>query len=190
MANFNTQEEAVTIDELATYGYTHLETSSPDEPLLMYFADDFGAILKLSVDTTSHATVYINDIDKTYREQIEVLAESVVTDLQSLDDLLIPVYSTVDSVLIKVENLTSISEDREVLTPTITTYYTATEFTDSAGGIYNVSEEPSPYRDTPVTWVPITFLDPNWVLTYNTSVIVNTTKKVTNAYGDFIVLKP
>lgn len=189
MPNFNTQTEAQINNDLAQYGYDWLETENPSSPLIMYFRDNFNTILKLTVDTTSYAHVYTYNDEKYWREQSDILASSVVTDLASLDALLIPQYVNVDTNILNVEYLTEIS-NREVLTPVGSTYYTSNIFQDAALASYNVSENPSPYRNITLGWVPISLVGPNWVLTYNNSVIVNTADKITTIYGDHVIVKP
>ena len=118
MPNFNTQTEAQINNDLAQYGYDWLETESIVSPLIMYFKDNFNTILKLTVDITSYAHVYTYVDSKYWREQSDILASAVVTDLASLDTLLIPEYVAVDTNILNIEYLTEIS-NREVLTPTI-----------------------------------------------------------------------
>jgi hypothetical protein len=187
MANFNTLSEEQIKSDLLTYGYTWLATT-PVSPMTMYFEDYTDTVLKLIVDTTSTATVYTSDSINCYIDQTIVLPVTEVTDLQSLDDLLIPLYTDIDPVLIKSERIVSL-DDVEILTPTVSTYYTSILYEDSIAATYKISELPSPYRYKEVYWVPVTFLDPEWVLTDNNSVIVDTADVVTNAYGDFIVIK-
>ena len=116
MPNFNTQTEAQISSDLATYGYDWLETESISSPLIMYFRDNFNTILKLTVDTTSYAHVYTFVDSKYWREQSDILATTVVTDLASLDTFLIPEYVAVDTNILNIEYLTETS-NREVLTP-------------------------------------------------------------------------
>lgn len=189
MPNFNTQTEAQINNDLAQYGYDWLETESIGSPLIMYFRDNFNTILKLTVDTTSYAHVYTFVEDKYWREQSDILATAVVTDLASLDTLLIPEYVAVDTNILNIEYLTEIS-NREVLTPSGGSYYTSSVFQDATLVSYNISENPSSYRDITVSWVPISLVGPNWVLTYNNSIIVNTADKITTTYGDHVIVKP
>lgn len=189
MPNFNTQTEAQINNDLAPYGYDWLETESISSPLIMYFKDNFNTILKLTVDTISYAHVYTYVDTKYWREQSDILATAVVTDLASLDALLIPEYVAVDTNIINIEYLTEVS-DREVLTPSGSTYYNSSIFQDAAFASYNISAKQSSYRDITVSWVPISLVGPNWVLTYNNSVIVNTADKITTLYGDHIIVKP
>jgi len=191
MADFNTLTEEQIKIELATYGYTWKETTNDSSPLIMFFDDVNGGVLKLTVDTISQAQIYGYTPATPWRDQPEALATSTVTDTASLDALLIPVYTNIDPTSIKIEYLTEIS-NRVVLVPDVVTYYTSTQFLEPtvAATPHVVSEFPSPYRERDLIWVPITFNSPNWELTYNSSVIVNTADKVTNAYGDFIVVLP
>lgn len=189
MANFNTLSEAQIKNELGAYGYTWIATTNPSSPLQMYFKDSFNFILSLSVDTTSYATTYLANEDFYYIEQNVIILPTIVTDLVSYDTLLKAVYDTeVDPLILRTERIISI-DGLTVLTPTGGSYYDATVMQDSLLNSYNISIVPAPYRYREVYWIPITFVDPNWVLTDNNSVIVNTADKVTNAYGDFIVIK-
>ena len=190
MADFNTQTEGQIITDLTAYGYEHIETTNPTAPLIMYFKDLNDSILKLIVDTTTQAMAYGYDPDNCHRNQSEILALSNAADLLALDALLIPEYVYVDPVLFKTENLTEIA-DRNVLVPTAVLYYTAEIFNELPSFTpHNISVSPSPYRKREMIWVPVTFNSPNWELTYNSSVIVNTADVVTNEYGDFIVVLP
>lgn len=191
MADFNTQTEEQIINELIPYGYTHLETTNDSSPLVMYFEDALNGVLKLIVDTTSQVQVYGYYPETCWREQPEVLSLSEVSDLASLDALLIPAYTYIDPMIIRTENLTEI-DDRTVLVPVGPAYYSSTEFQEplTPFTVHLVSELPSPYRERDLIWVPVTFLDPEWALEYNNSVIVNTADVVSNAYGDFIVVLP
>jgi len=192
MPNFIAQTEAQITSDLATYGYVHTETTNGITPLVMYFTDSLGSILKLSVDTSiplSTAMVYTNNVTNCHREQVAVLASSVVTDLASLDALLIAVYPVVDPMVIKVEELASV-EEREVLVPTGTTYYTVTEFTDDDLIVYNVGGVQSPYRDRTLSWVPVTLVGPSWFLNNDLTVQVNTADVFNIALGNYIVVKP
>jgi len=190
MADFNIQTEEATINELEEYGYTHLETIGVS-PVIMYFNDALNSILKLSIDVVSEATVYGYYPDECHREQEEALSSTVVTDLISLDAVLIPVYTFIDPVLIKEEALTDIV-NRTVLVPGGAPYFTTFIFTEplTPFTMHNVGEDPSPYRERDLIWVPVTFLGPAWALVHNTSVIVNTVDVVTNALGDFVVCLP
>jgi len=187
MPNFNTQTEEQIINDLTEYGYTWVETKTTS-PLVMYFKDTYNTVLKLTVDTTSYAHVYTYVDGKDWREQVDVLGSAPVTDLASLDTLLLVEYVVIDTNILNEAYLTEIS-NVTTLTPTATAYYTSTIFQDSIGTSYKVSENPSPYRSTIVSWVPITLVGPNWVLTYNNSVIVSTADKVTVSYGNYIVVK-
>jgi len=190
MANFNAQPTSTTIIELAEYGYTHLETIGT-APVTIYFEDTNKGVLKLIVDVTSQAATYNYRLDACWRTQEEVLVLSAVTDLASLDALLIPIYSITDPTLIKIEALTAIS-NRTVLVPGLAPYYTALFFTEPVTTFIThlVSEEPSPYRNRDLIWVPVTFNMGNWELTHNSAVIVNTSDVVNATLGDYIVVLP
>jgi hypothetical protein len=191
MPNFNTQTESQIKADLFNYGYTWVETSSVASPLIMYFTEtsNFDTILKLTVDATSYAYIYTYVDGKHWREQSDILASVVVTDLASLDTLLLPEYVAVDTNILDIEYLTEIS-NVDVLTPTVSTYYNSVIFEDSLSLQYKISVDPSPYRSITLNWVPITLVGPNWVLTYNNSVIVNTADKITTIYGDHVIVKP
>jgi hypothetical protein len=76
------------------------------------------------------------------------------------------------------------------MTNSTATYYTATKFKDADLNTYNVSENPSPYRNRDVIWVPVTLVGPDWVLTNNNSVIVNTADVFNISLGNYVLLKP
>ena len=190
MANFNAQPTSTTIIELTEYGYTHLETIGT-APVTIYFEDTNKGVLKLIVDVTSQAATYNYQLDTCWRTQEEVLVLSAVTDLASLDALLIPAYGITDPTLIKIEALTDIS-NRIVLIPTGAPYYTTTIFNEpiSPFTAHFVSEQPSPYRNRDLIWVPVTFNGATWELTHNSAIIVNTSYVVNNALGDYIIVLP
>lgn len=193
MANFNTLTDTQIKNELEVYGYTFLASVEDDTTVIYYFEDksvvgDYKNILKLSVDTTSYAQVYIIDSEREYINHEDLIEQTVVTDLDSFDALLIPVYSSWDPLLISIDNTKSYNA-ADLITPSVSTYKESTIGTTPDTTEFKVSEIPSPYRSKDVVWIPVEFIDPDWVLVYNNSTIVPTTAVVSNEYGDFIVLR-
>jgi hypothetical protein len=187
MANFNTLSEAQIKTELLTYGFEWI-ASPVLTPLTMYFKDYLGTILKLEIDTTTLMSYYTANESSYFVNQEVIISPTAAADLIALDTLMEPVFANVDPVIIKTERITSLT-GLDILTPTVSTYFSSTVFQDSLAATYYISEIQSPYRYKEVYWVPVTLIESNWVLADNAAVIVNTADKVTNAYGDFIVVK-
>lgn len=187
MANFNTLSEAQIKSELLTYGFEWI-ASPMLSPLTMYFKDYLGTILKLEIDTSTLISYYTANESSYYINQEVIISPTAAADLVALDTLMEPVFGYVDPLVLREERITSIT-GLDILTPTVSTYFSSTVFEDSLAATYYISEIQSPYRYKEVYWVPVTLIEGTWRLTDNTVVVVNTADKVTNAYGDFIVVK-
>ena len=183
MADFNTLSHSQILAELTDYGFTHIDDYNGSK----YFQDQFNTILRLTIGTTTYAHVY-STIDETHwKHHHTLLSSATITDLNSLDILLVPQYSYVDPLLLNSNSLLNLN-NHTVLTDDNRTYYQSDIFLDPTGIEYKVSTKPSPYRNRNVIWIPVVQINSNWVLEYNNSVQVNSNQVVSDVtYGDYII---
>tara|TARA_R100000951_G_scaffold95918_1_gene85080 strand:- start:2203 stop:2769 length:567 start_codon:yes stop_codon:yes gene_type:complete len=184
MANLNTLTTVDIRSLLLDYGFDYIDFHQGS----LYFENDDRVVLKLTIGTTNYAEAYYTWDTTHWKSHVEVLPQSVVTDLNSLDQLLIPQYSNIDPVIFKSASLLNF-KDYEILTYDSRNYFQSDIFLDSNNDEFKVSNKPSPYRNRDVLWVPVVLINTDWVLENNNSIIVPANQVVQDVtHGDFVIV--